>query len=108
MEWPSIDLIYKYGGRLGGTGPISYSIMHAHAHNACRNGPRWKKLRSALGKQSIPRNALTYAPGFNEIFQHFTEYIRNNRGPDDDVMADITRPTKLLFFESENQLCIVL
>lgn len=66
-----------------------------------RDGERWKKLRSAIGKQATPRNVNAYAPAFNRIFQGFSDYIRKNRNADN-VLADISAPMKLLFVQCKH------
>ncbi len=64
------------------------------------SGKDWKTLRSAVGKQTTPRNVQSYCGGFNTIFGHFMDHIGTARG-EDGLMGDIVIPLKLLFIESE-------
>ena len=44
-----------------------------------RNDEEWKKLRTAVGKQTLPQKVNSYIPGLNDVLQRFTHYLRANR-----------------------------
>ena len=44
-----------------------------------RNDEEWKKLRTAIGKQTLPQNVNSYITGMSNSLQRFTHYLRANR-----------------------------
>ena len=44
-----------------------------------RSDEEWKELRTAIGKQTLPRNVNSYIPGMTSILQRFTRYLKANR-----------------------------
>ena len=63
-----------------------------------RDGKHWKDVRSALGKQTIPRNVQTFHEGYNNIIHRFTKYIKSSR-MEDGAMNDISLPFRRLLVE---------
>jgi hypothetical protein len=62
-----------------------------------REGERWKEMRTAVGKQTIPKNVQVFSSDFNVIYQRFTDYIRTAKGEELEMLL----PIKLLFMESK-------
>ena len=51
--------------------------------DGCRDGPEWKKIRSAAAKQIMPRRVNNFITPLNEIADEFLQHvarIRNKEG----------------------------
>ena len=64
-------------------------------------GEKWKRVRSAVGKQATPRNVQSYCSGFNIILDRFMDYVRSARGADG-AIGDIAYPLRLLLVECKS------
>ena len=63
-----------------------------------RSGKEWKEVRSAVGKQIIPRNVQIYHHGLNDMIHQFIHFVRSSRNSDG-FMQDLADPIKRLLVE---------
>ena len=85
--------------------------MSAHCNDVLitvyiyRDDEQWKELRTAVGKQTLPRNVNSYIPGMNDVLQRFTRYLRANRD-EKGYVEDISDLLNKLLMECK--LCALL
>lgn len=71
-----------------------------------RYGEEWKRKRTAIGKQTLPRIVQSYIPGMNSIISNFVDYMRASRN-EDEMIDDIAIPTRMLLVECMTVMFVI-